>query len=70
MGDSINLSQPVYRGISETQKASGASTYFIRKHIANGDISHIRCGRRILIHYPKFLEWLETLELGGGRHAE
>lgn len=46
--------------IKETAKRSGLPEHFIRAAVNDGRIVHVRAGRKILINYDKFIEFLNT----------
>ena len=46
--------------INETAEKTGLAKHYIRQCCINNKIIHIRCGRRILINFDKFIEFLNT----------
>ena len=50
--------------IKETAKRSGLPEHFIRSAVNDGRIVHIRAGRKILINYDKFIEYLNSGDNG------
>ena len=49
---------PIFRPIIECSDPSGISQYFIRQGVKEGWIPHIRCGNKVMVNYPKFIEIL------------
>ena len=48
-----------YQGVRETANTTGFSQFFIRQGVKNGTIPHIRCGEKILINVPAFLQLMD-----------
>lgn len=46
--------------IKEVAKKTGLAEYYIRQCCLKNKIAHIRCGKRILVNYSKFVEFLNT----------
>lgn len=51
---------PTMLVIKETARRSGMPEHFIRAAVNDGRIVHIKAGRKILINYEKFIEYLNT----------
>ncbi len=48
-----------FQGIKETANATGFSQFFIRNGVKAGKIPHIRCGEKILVNVPAFLQQMD-----------
>ena len=53
-------STPIFRSVADTANCSGESKYAIRKMIREGKVHYLRNGNRYLVHYPKFLNYIES----------
>lgn len=51
--------------ISEISKESGLAKYYIRTLCWQNKIVHIKAGKKYLINYEKFIEYLNLGENGG-----
>ena len=51
---------PVMTTIIETAEKTGLAKHYIRQCCLNNKIVHVRCGKRILINFNKFVEFLNT----------
>ncbi len=45
-----------FQSIKATCNSTGFSQYFIRQGVKNGTIPHVRCGNKILINVPLFIQ--------------
>ena len=48
-----------FQGVKETANTTGFSQFFIRQGVRNGTIPHIRCGEKILVNVPAFLQLMD-----------
>lgn len=62
--------EKLFVSIAEAAKATGLSTFALRKGVRNNSIPHIMCGTKYLIHYPRLLEQLEHEANAGVKHEE
>ena len=53
---------PQMMTIKETAKNTGLAEYYIRQCCLNNKIVYVRCGKRILVNFNKFIEFLNTGE--------
>lgn len=51
---------PTMLTIAEVAKLTGLPEHFIRTAVNDGRIVSVRAGRKILINYEKFIEYLNT----------
>ena len=51
---------PTMLTINETAEKTGLAKYYIRQCCLNNKIVHIRCGKRILVNFGKFVEFLNS----------
>ena len=51
---------PTMLTIVETAQKTGLAKHYIRQCCLQNKIVHIRCGKRILINFGKFCEFLNT----------
>lgn len=49
---------PTMLTINETAERTGLAKHYIRQCCINNKIVHVRCGKRILINFNKFIEFL------------
>ena len=54
-----------FQGIRETANTTGFSQFFLRNGVRNGSIPHIRCGEKILINVPAFLQLMDQASKKG-----
>ena len=53
---------PVMLTIVETAKKTGLAQHYIRQCCLQNKIVYVRCGKRILVNFSKFCEFLNTGE--------
>jgi len=51
---------PVMLTINETAAKTNLAKHYIRQCCLKNQIVHVRCGKRILINFNKFIEFLNT----------
>jgi len=51
---------PTMTTIIETAEKTGLAKHYIRQCCLQNKIVHVRCGKRILINFNKFVEFLNT----------
>jgi len=51
---------PVMLTINETATKTNLAKHYIRQCCLKNQIVHVRCGKRILINFNKFIEFLNT----------
>jgi len=51
---------PTMLTIVETAKRTGLAQHYIRQCCLQNKIVHVRCGKRILINFNKFCEFLNS----------
>jgi len=51
---------PIMTTINEIAAKTGLAKHYIRQCCLQNKIVHVRCGRRILVNYNKFIEFLNT----------
>ena len=56
---------PTMLTINETAEKTGLAKHYIRQCCLNNKIVHVRCGKRILINFNKFIEFLNMGEQTG-----
>lgn len=54
----IDISKPILVSSKEAAQASGMSEWYVKQGIKAHTIPHVRCGRRVLVNLPLFLESL------------
>jgi excisionase family DNA binding protein len=54
---------PVMLTIKETSEKSGLPYSFIRNKCHNGEIVHIKTGRKFLVNWDRFLDFLNGREV-------
>lgn len=59
MSNIIDVSKPVLVSSKEAARASGMSEWYVKQGIKNHTIPIVRCGRRVLVNLPLFLESLD-----------
>ena len=55
---------PTMVTINELNEKTGISTFSIRQMVRNNRIVYVRVGKKVLINYEKFLQYLNTGESG------
>ena len=51
---------PVMLTINETAAKTNLAKHYVRQCCLKNQIVHVRCGKRILINFNKFIEFLNT----------
>lgn len=51
---------PTMLTIKETAEKTGVAIHFIRSLAIRNEIVHVRCGKKYLINFEKFIEYLNT----------
>jgi hypothetical protein len=67
-----NSNSPKMLTISETSKESGLAKYYIRTLCWQNKIVYIKAGKKYLINYGKFIDYLnagDAEEIGGVQNA-
>ena len=59
MSDST-ITTPTMLPILEVSARTGLSYDFIRKLCLNGKIAHVRAGKKYLVNYDRFVDYLNT----------
>jgi excisionase family DNA binding protein len=57
--ESIKVENQVALSINEVAIRAGLSINTVRKHIASGDLTARRVGKRVLVTVPDVLRWLD-----------
>lgn len=54
----IDMTKPMLVSMDEAAQASGMSKWYVKQGIKAHTIPFVRCGRRVLVNLPLFLESL------------
>ena len=57
---------PKMKSIKEMMVLTGLSYSYLRQLCLEGKIIHIRAGKKYLIHYDRFVDFLNGAEISGG----
>lgn len=60
MENIIQFKLPTMLTIKETAQRTGMAEFFIRRLATSNQIVHVRCGKKYLINFEKFIEYLNT----------
>lgn len=60
MENILTFKIPTMLTIKETSEKTGVAAHFIRSLAINNQIVHVRCGKKYLINFEKFIEYLNT----------
>lgn len=61
---------PTMVTINELSEKTGVSTFAIRKMVKNNKIVYVTIGKKVLINYEKFLQYLNTGEEKAGGETQ
>ena len=60
MMSSVNLQIPEMLPIKEVSRRTGLSYNFIRSLCLRGEVAHIRTGKKYLVNFSLFIDYLNT----------
>lgn len=61
-----HTSESMFMNLADACKATGVSTYYLRRGCINGSVPHIKSGKKFYVNVPALLEKLDRESRNNG----